>query len=104
MAGLFHAYTDMAARDGTEFIKEWLDADDARVRPAHVDTDGQRRPLLQPFSVGVDGGPKFPAMYPGALNLPANLRIQCRCDMLIEEAGERMTDKENRGFRGGSAR
>lgn len=103
-AGNFHAYADLAARDGLEFIKEWLDADDARVRPAHVDTDGQRRPLLQPFAVGVDGGPKFPAMYPGALNLPANMRINCRCGTLIEEAGERMTDKENRGFRAGSAR
>lgn len=100
MGGLFGAYTEYGARNFMEYIKEWLDSDDTRVRPAHVDTDGQRRRLLQPFAVGVNGGPKFPAMFPLDPSLPAALSIQCRCDMLIEEAGERMTDKSNRGFRG----
>jgi hypothetical protein len=100
MGGLFGAYTEYGARNFMEYVKEWLDSDDTRVRPAHVDTDGQRRQLLQPFAVGRDGGPKFPAMYPLDPALPADLSVQCRCDMLIEEAGERMTDKSNRGFRG----
>jgi hypothetical protein len=101
MGGLFNAYSTYGAEHDTELIKQWLDSDDTRVRPAHVDTDGQRRRLSQPFAVGVDGGPKFPAMYPLDPALPANLSINCRCDMLIEEAGERMTSKANRGFKGG---
>lgn len=100
MGGLFGAYLEYGQRNFTDYIKEWLDSDDARVRPAHVDTDGQRRRLMQPFAVGTTAGPKFPAMYPLDPALPAYLSIQCRCDMLIEEAGERMTDKSNRGFRG----
>lgn len=100
MGGLFGAYLEYGQRNFIDYIKEWLDSDDTRVRPAHVDTDGQRRRLLQPFSVGVTGGPKFPAMYPLDPALPAALSIQCRCDMLIEEEGERMTDKSSRGFKG----
>lgn len=100
MGGLFGAYAEYGQRNFMDYIKEWLDSDDTRVRPAHVDTDGQRRQLLQPFAVGRNGGPKFPAMYPLDPALPADLSIQCRCDMLIEEAGERMTDKSNRGFKG----
>lgn len=99
MGGLFDAYTELSARNFQDYVKEWLDSDDTRVRPAHVDTDGQRRRLNQPFAVGVDGGPKFPAMYPLDPQLPADLSIQCRCDMLIEEAGERMTNPSNRAFR-----
>lgn len=99
MAGLFNAYTTYGQDQSVELIKEWLDSDDSRVRPAHVDTDGQRRRLDQPFAVGVDGGPKYPAMYPLDPILPPDLSINCRCDMLIEEAGERMTAKTNRGFK-----
>ena len=99
MGGLFTAYVEYGSRNFTEYIKTWIDSDDTRVRPAHVDTDGQRRPLMQPFAVGVDGGPKFPAQYPLDPQLPPALSIQCRCDMLIEEVGERMTDMTNRGFR-----
>ena len=101
MGGLHNAYSTYAEDQGIELIKQWLDSDDTRVRPAHVDTDGQRRRIDLPFAVGVDGGPKFPAMYPLDPGLPANLSINCRCDMLIEEAGERMTSKANRGFKGG---
>lgn len=99
MGGLFEAYSEYTRRNFIYYIKEWLDSDDTRVRPAHVDTDGQRRRLDQPFAVGTDGGPKFPAMYPLDPQLPASLSIQCRCTMLIEEEGERMTSQTNRGFR-----
>ena len=100
MGGLFNAYSTYGEDHDVELIKQWLDSDDTRVRPAHVDTDGQRRRISMPFAVGVDGGPKFPAMYPLDPALPAELSINCRCDMLIEEAGERMTSKANRGFKG----
>lgn len=99
--GQFDSYLHWGTANGVELIKQWLDSDDARVRPAHVDTDGQRRRLTQPFAVGTTNGPKYPAMYPLDPILPPSLSIQCRCTMLIEEAGERMTDPSNRGFRGG---
>jgi hypothetical protein len=98
--GLINAYTELGQRRGLEFIKQWLDSHDTRVREAHKDTDGQRRKISEPYAVGVDGGPKFPAMFPGDLILPPELRINCRCDQLIEEAGERMTSQINRGYRG----
>jgi len=98
--GLVNAYTELGERRDLEFIKQWLDSHDTRVRPAHVDTDGQRRKIFEPYSVGLDGGPKFPAMFPGDPILPPALRINCRCDQLIEEAGERMTLPTNRGYRG----
>lgn len=98
--GLVNAYTELGQRLDLEFIKEWLDSHDTRVREAHQDTDGQRRKIFEPYAVGVTGGPKFPAMAPGDPALPADLRINCRCDQLIEEAGERMTLKTNRGYRG----
>lgn len=98
--GLIGAYTELGERRSLEFIKQWLDSHDTRVRPAHVDTDGQRRKIFEPYAVGLDGGPKFPAMFPGDPILPPGLRINCRCDQLIEEAGERMTLATNRGYRG----
>lgn len=98
--GLINAYTELGNRRDLEFLKEWLDSHDTRVREAHKDTDGQRRKIYEPYAVGVDGGPKFPAMFPGDPILPPTLRINCRCDQLIEEAGERMTLKTNRGYRG----
>lgn len=98
--GLINAYTELGDRRDLEFIKTWLDSHDTRVREAHRDTDGQRRKISEPYAVGVDGGIKYPAMFPGALELPADLRINCRCDQTIEEAGERITLKTNRGYRG----
>jgi hypothetical protein len=98
--GLINAYTELGNQRGLEFIKEWVDSHDNRVRPAHVNTDGQRRKIFEPYAVGLEGGPKFPAMFPKDPILPPGLRINCRCDQLIEEAGERMTSKLNRGYRG----
>lgn len=99
--GLIGAYTEVGQRQDLELIKQWLDSHDTRVREAHRDTDGQRRKIFEPYLVGVDGGAKFPAMFPGSPELPPGLRINCRCDQLIEEAGERMTSQVNRGYRGG---
>jgi hypothetical protein len=98
--GLIGAYTELGQRQDLELIKQWLDSHDTRVREAHRDTDRQRRKIWEPYLVGVDGGAKFPAMFPGDPILPPGLRINCRCDQLIEEAGERMTSQVNRGYRG----
>ena len=98
--GLINAYTEHGNQRDIEYIKQWLDSHDTRVRPAHVNTDGQRRKIGEPYAVGTADGLKYPAMHPGALTLPADSRINCRCDQLIEEAGERMTNPANRGYRG----
>lgn len=98
MGGLFNAYSTLGQARDMRLEKVWLDSDDTRVRPAHVDTDEQRRPLMAPFAVGVNGGLKFPAMYPCDPILPPNLSINCRCDMLIEEVGK-PTDLSDRRFR-----
>lgn len=100
MGGLWHAYDDFGARHRLLYIKQWLDSDDGRVREAHVDTDGQRRPLGAPFAVGTRLGAKYPAMFPLDPALPPELSIQCRCDMLIEEAGEPRTLLTNRRYVG----
>ena len=98
MGGLWNAYATYGRDRQILFVKRWLDSDDARVREAHVDTDGQVRAIDRPFAVGVDGGPKFPAMFPLDPQLPPELSIQCRCDLLIEEPGETPTDLSDRRF------
>lgn len=97
MGGLFNAYSTFGQSQGMHLEKVWLDSDDTRVRPAHVDTDGQRRPLMMPFAVGTHEGLKFPGMYPCDPLLPPNMSINCRCDMLIEQVGK-PTDMSDRRF------
>lgn len=70
----------MAERaDGLRRSKVWDSRRDTLVRPAHAATDGQRRPLLQPFSVA-----GFPMMYPTDPAAPPDLVVNCRCGMRIE--------------------
>lgn len=70
----------MAERaDGFRRVKVWDSRRDMLVRPAHAATDGQRRPLLQPFNVA-----GFPMMYPTDPAAPADLVVNCRCGMRIE--------------------
>lgn len=98
-AGSWDSYTTWGADNNVQLTKTWLDSDDARVRKAHVDTDEQTQPILAPFQVGVDGGPKFPAQYPGDPLLPPDSAINCRCNMLINAVGETPTDLSDRRFR-----
>lgn len=67
--------SDEAARaTGLDMVKEWGVTDDARARPTHVDADGQRREMDEPFSVG-----GYALMYPGDASGPAHEVINCRC-------------------------
>lgn len=104
MGGTFHAFEDFGRRENIIYVKKWLDSDDARVREAHEDTDGQVRLLGTPFMVGTTRGPKYPAMFPLDPSLPPELSIQCRCDMLIEERGEAPTSMTDRRFVSGGKR
>lgn len=64
---------------GFEMEKEWVSANDGRVRPEHADAHGQRVPLNEPFEVG---GEKL--MFPGDESLGASgwNTINCRCSMV----------------------
>lgn len=97
--GSWDSYVTYGAENGLRLRKTWIDSDDQRVRPAHVDTDEQTVPIMEPFMVGLDGGPRFPAMYPGDPALPANLSINCRCDVLYTTYDEPLTDLSDRRFR-----
>lgn len=57
--------------------KEWLSSRDNRVRPSHVQADGQIKGLKEKFVVG-----GFPLDYPGDPNAPPQERINCRCALL----------------------
>lgn len=54
--------------------KEWLTARDERVRPAHLDADGQVVETNQPFVVGGEH-----LMYPGDPNGSPGNTVNCRC-------------------------
>lgn len=82
-AGTFSGFLGYAAQTGGRWEKVWLDCDDDRVRPTHATADGQRVPLILPFSVG-----GFPGMHPGDQELPAKEVVNCRCGMLLARPGE----------------
>jgi hypothetical protein len=54
--------------------KEWMSAEDRRVRPAHAEANGQRVDLNAKFMVG-----GYQADYPGDPVLSPALRYSCRC-------------------------
>lgn len=95
-AGTFSGYLGYAAQMGGRWEKVWLDCDDDRVRLTHRAADGQRVPLILPFSVG-----GFPGMYPHDPELPARESVNCRCGMLLVRPGEEV-DYSNRNFRQGA--
>ena len=61
-----------AKESGLPVIKEWTNSADGKVRPAHQNqptgVGGERRPLDEPFSNGLDG-PSEP---------------NCRCSVFLE--------------------
>lgn len=93
-AGTFAGFLGFAASAGGAWSKEWVDVHDERVRATHHAADGQRVPLLLPFSVG-----GFPAMYPGDDQLPAREVVNCRCGILLVRPDERV-NYGNRNSRG----
>lgn len=74
------------------FEEMWLSTDDTRTRPSHVEADGQRVPLGQPFTVGGHS-----LARPGDPLGPASEVIQCRCTTLLLRPGENV-DLSNRQF------
>ena len=61
--------------------KEWVSAQDDRVRDTHGETDGQIVPVDENFSVGskTQDGKGVQMMHPCADGAPAEEVINCRC-------------------------
>lgn len=66
---------DNGVLNPNDLTREWVTADDARVRDTHDGMNGQMRLVGEPFTS--DGG--IPLRYPGDENAPAAETIQCRC-------------------------
>lgn len=77
-----------------ELEKVWLATIDPRTRDSHFRADGQRVPLGDPFRVG-----GHDLAHPGDPTAPPGEVINCRCTMLLLEAGEPTPDTSERGFR-----
>jgi hypothetical protein len=73
-----------AARStGLRLEKEWLAAIE------HIDADGQRQPMNEPYLVpGFDGTPSARMMRPGDRGAPGGQVINCRCGELYHKAEE----------------
>ena len=86
-SGQYAAAADAAKAMGvpmTQVRKLWLATHDTRTRDSHRDTDGQPRPLTEPFAVGTTTGVKSPMLFPGDPSGPAHEVIQCRCTLRFE--------------------
>lgn len=67
--------SDEAARaTGLTIVKEWATTEDGRARQSHVDADGQRRPMDEPFDVDGEA-----LDFPGDPKGSAGNIINCRC-------------------------
>lgn len=68
-----------AELSGLDMDKIWLATDDERTRPTHNTADGQRRPLKEPFTVGISS-----LAYPGDPGGAAEETHNCRCSITYE--------------------
>lgn len=66
-------------RLGFKMLKEWVSATDDRTRPEHLEANGQRVLIDEPFKVGGEE-----LMFPGDYSLGASgwNTINCRCAMI----------------------
>jgi len=95
VGGRYDAYAMIVEADPeTQWVKRWLATEDERTRPTHRVADGQTVPFGSPFRVGDDD-----LLFPGDPTGSPGEVINCRCDMLLEEAGQ-PTNMTNRGFKG----
>ena len=82
---ILNAATQAAAATDEEFlVMEWVTMHDEDVRQAHRDTEGQQRPIGEPYDVA-----GVAMRYPGDPVAPIELWINCRCTLaplLAEDA------------------
>jgi uncharacterized protein with gpF-like domain len=82
-----HAASQAAAQATAEAIdlqmtRVWVSAQGERTREDHIEADGQRRGMYEPFDIGGDS-----IMYPGDPSGSAGQVINCRC-CVVYEIGE----------------
>jgi len=77
-AGAMAGALDEQARTGQPWGKTWQATRDERVRPSHLEADGQTRRLTETFEVG---GHRF--QFPGDPKAPPSESINCRCAMRL---------------------
>jgi hypothetical protein len=92
-AGRHDAFRVVADDADEQLFTMWLATDDHRTRPTHVEAEGQRVPVGQPFLVG---GSEL--AFPGDPTGPPQEVIQCRCVALLVDADENV-DLSNRQMR-----
>lgn len=91
-AGVFRgAELEAEQRGDVAPFKVWISTDDSLTRPTHVEADGQRTLLREPFRVG-----GAPLLFPGDPRGPAAEVINCRCSLLPIVLGDRIdwTDRQ----------
>jgi len=81
---------DNVSRGQIVNFKQWISRGDSRVRSTskgdafgHVQTNGQVKPLGQPFQVPRKNGTTEATMYPGDPSSSAGNSINCRCVMSL---------------------
>lgn len=74
--GTWNRYQDAGLRV-PGLLKEWVTAEDGRVRESHAALNGVRVPVGEAFSVG-----GHPAMHPQDDSLPAGESVRCRCRLV----------------------
>ena len=79
-------YEDAVASGKTE--KTWVTKHDKRVRQHHVDVDGQKIGIKEPFMVG-----DSELLFPCDLSLGANLREVCNCRCVAVYSGSKNTEE-----------
>jgi hypothetical protein len=81
MNGMSNATSLSGAHYAEVELKEWLSAEDDRVRDTHVELDGEQQPLTGTFTNG--------CRFPGDLNGPPEEVWNCRCTLIYPDPPDR---------------
>lgn len=76
-----------ALSTGLDLTREWLATLDERTRPDHLDANGQKRAMHEPYDVG-----GYQGMFPGDPSLPPSEVCNCRCTEVFLHSAKRMAD------------
>ncbi|WP_405759448.1 phage minor head protein [Streptomyces sp. NBC_01420] len=79
-----HAAAQALTGPDRPIVKQWRTRGDKRVRDAHGKVDGQLQFLDDPFRVG-----GHDMQHPGDPSAPANLVVNCRCQLRVQVAPDR---------------
>lgn len=83
---IFNYTTLTLLADSGATLKKWISHHDNKVRPTHLDADGQVEFLWNPFTVG-----GFALMVPGDPDAPHHETANCRCVLIGDVEENRLT-------------